>query len=219
MDVCFDSENAVSGEASTIGKGKGRSLPVGLFTFQVPSKTSNSITSNDSSTSSTSISSSCVSSSQPHTIDNSEPAGNTTPKIKPRRVSTSALPTESVGEPSSSSNWAFRDEMGISHQRPVATTSTSASRLPSAESALSSSRKGRPRKAMSMSMTSTDTSDLGASSNTPDAPMDPAPKRARRNMWTEEETMHLVEGCKAVSYSVVNEPRSPQRLVSLTPNV
>ena len=177
----------VSEEASsTIGKGKGRSLPVSLFTFEVPGppKLTSAITPDQKTQQSTW--------SVPPQVDASDMAGGTTPKLKPRRVSTSALPA--IAGPAS--NLAFRDEMGIS-QRPTSPTASRPQAERSDSSGTSNARKGRPRKAMSMG---SDTRDPAGST---DAPMDPAPKRARRNMWSEEETRHLVEGCKIVSTSYV----------------
>jgi hypothetical protein len=177
----------VSGEASsTIGKGKGRSLPVSLFTFEVPGPSKSTIAIATTPERQTPQSAWGVAPQ----VDASEMAGSTTPKLKPRRVSTSALPAIA----GLASNLAFRDEMGIS-QRATSPTALrpQTERLESPGTA--NTRKGRPRKAMSMS------SDPRDPASSTDAPMDPAPKRARRNMWSEEETRHLVEGCKIVSTS------------------
>lgn len=177
---------AVSEEASsTIGKGKGRSLPASLFTFEVPgpSKLTSAIT-----TTTPEQKTPQSTWNVPPQVDSSDMAGSTTPKLKPRRVSTSALPA--IAGPAS--NLAFRDEMGIS-QRPTSPTTSRPQPERSDSSGTSNARKGRPRKAMSMG------SDTRDPAGPTDAPMDPAPKRARRNMWSEEETRHLVEGCKIVS--------------------
>lgn len=178
---------SVSEEAfSTIGKGKGRSLPVSLFTFQVPSKSASAIatTPEDEATESTWDTTSYD--------DSADAAGNTTPKLKPRRVSTSSLP--SVAGPSS--HWAFRDEMGILNRSDADSSGPSRPTVERAESSggLASSRRGRPRKALSMS------ADARHVQTSMEPPPDPAPKRARRNMWTDEETRHLVEGCKVVRF-------------------
>ncbi|KAF8317884.1 hypothetical protein DL93DRAFT_2055156, partial [Clavulina sp. PMI_390] len=91
------------------------------------------------------------------------------------------------------------------HRSPSSSGSAAASVVagPSTSSSAGPTRRGRPRKANSLSM-SADLRHLPpapplpstSSAGTMDPPLDPAPKRARRNMWTEEETKCLVEGCK-----------------------
>lgn len=178
----------VSEEApSTIGKGKRHSLPISQFTFEPPSTPRSAlVTTPDDETQSVSW--------DPTTHDDvAEAAGNTTPKLKARRVSTSALPT--LAGPSS--NWAFRDEMGIPNRGDASTPGPSRPNVERSESAESpyTARVARPRKALSMSA---DARQLEAAAES--QLLKPATKRARRNMWTEEETMHLVDGCKVVSF-------------------
>lgn len=182
----------------TIGKGKERAgyLPVSSFTFQMPAPSTSTECSISppahSDTSSSSPQSTLQSTPADEQPDPNAP-GSLTPRLKQRRVSTSSLPT--LANPQA--NWAFRDEMGISSPR--ASTSTSAPLLATTKSndhsQFTTVRKAKPRKSASTS------TDAVLSTSYTETALDPAPKRARRNMWTDEETLHLVEGCELVRAS------------------
>ncbi len=129
-----------------------------------------------------------------HERETNDEAFSSSSRTKQRRVSTSALPTLSNPEMEFTgplSHLTFRDEMGIPPRMstaPIQPPATSERReLPGGV------KKSKPRKALG------NDGDTSQPSAPPSAGPNP-PKRAKRNMWSEKETQHLVEGCNIVCF-------------------
>lgn len=115
--------------------------------------------------------------------------------MKQRRVSTSALPIlmeASLQKP----EWAFRDEMGLSSSRSPSISSLTPLRRSSDRTTGGVVPKKSKLRRVIKNGSEGDADVLyhaGASAGN-----NPAAKRPRRNMWTEEETQNLVDGCNEV---------------------
>ena len=131
-----------------------------------------------------------------HEKGNSGEAFSSVSRMKQRRVSTSALPTLSNPEMEFTgqlSHWTFRDEMGIPPRMSVAPPIQTPRATSERRELPGGIKKSKPRKSLS---NDGDASQASASSFAAPNP----PKRAKRNMWSEKETHHLVEGCNIVCF-------------------